>query len=61
MTLYDVHEGFPSWHQQRAGHISAGVTTGFTSREDADAFASRLKSHHPNMCVFVIAREVQGA
>lgn len=57
MTTYDVHEGRPSWHQQRAGHISAGVTTGFVTRADAEAFAARLQAHHPDMPVFVRERK----
>ncbi len=58
-TTFDVHEGHPSWHQQRAGHISAGITSGFTSREDAEAFAARLKAHHPDMPVFVVERRAK--
>jgi hypothetical protein len=53
MTTYDVHEGYPSWHQQRAGHISAAVTTGFKTREEAEAHMARLKAHHPALHVFV--------
>ena len=52
-ATYEVHEGRPSWHQQRAGHISAAVTTGFRTKEEAEAFAARLREHHPNMPVFV--------
>lgn len=59
-TTWEVHEGYPSWHQQRAGHISAAATTGFQSREDAEAFAARLRSHHPNMRVFVLERKTKG-
>ena len=59
MTTYEVHEGRPSWHQQRAGHISAAVTTGFPSRDEAEAFAARLQAHHPHMSVFVIERKVK--
>lgn len=55
-TVYDVHEGRPSWHQSRAGHISAGVTTGFTTPEEANAFADRLRAHHPALYVFVLPR-----
>jgi hypothetical protein len=51
---WDVHEGRPSWHQQRAGHISAAVTSGFKSPEDAEAFAAKLRAQHPNMPVFVL-------
>lgn len=40
---FHVHEGQPSWHQRRAGHISAAVTTGFKTREDAEAFADKLR------------------
>jgi len=53
---FEVHEGAPSWHQQRAGHISAGVTTGFSTRAAADEHADRLRANHPGIPVFV--REV---
>lgn len=55
-VTYEVHEGSPSWHQSRAGHISAAVTTGFETREDANAFAERLKANHPRLRVFVVER-----
>lgn len=60
---WEVHEGSPSWHQSRAGHISAAVTTGFASREEAEAFAAKLREHHPGMPVFVRAsrQSVSGA
>lgn len=56
-TTYEVHEGRPSWHQQRAGHISAAATVGFKSREAAEEFAEGLRRHHPGMPVFVLQRE----
>jgi hypothetical protein len=56
-TVYDVHEGSPSWHQARAGHISAAVTSGFTTREAAEAYRERLKVHHPEIRTFVVKRE----
>lgn len=56
-TTYEVHEGRPSWDQQRAGHISAAVTSGFATCEDAEAFAVKLRQHHPNMPVFVRERK----
>jgi len=59
MKVYDVHEGSPSWHQQRAGHISAAVTTGFKTRAEAEKFKEGLKKHHPNLHVFIIEREVR--
>ncbi len=58
-VVYDVHEGRPSWHQQRAGHISAAATVGFKTREDAEAYQARLKVHHPNLHTFVLARETR--
>lgn len=54
--VYDVHEGRPSWHQQRAGHISAGVTTGFKTRAEADAFVTRCKGFRPDTYIFVVER-----
>lgn len=51
---WDVHEGRPSWHQQRAGHISAATTSGFKTRDEAEAFADKLRAKHPGMPVFVL-------
>lgn len=59
MKTYEVHEGYPSWHQQRAGHISAAATTGFTTREAAEKLADGLRRHHPNLRVFIIERETR--
>ena len=42
---FRVHEGQPSWHQRRAGHRSAGVTTGFKTREAAEEFAAKLRKN----------------
>ena len=58
-TTYDVHEGRPSWHQQRAGHISAGVTTGFATREAAEAFVARCKGFRPTTSIFIVERKGQ--
>lgn len=60
-TTYDVHEGRPSWHQQRAGHISAAVTSGFRTREDAEAYRESLKLHHPEIPTFIVERREKGA
>jgi hypothetical protein len=57
MTTYEVHEGYPSWHQQRAGAISAAATVGFTSRADAEQLAEGLRRNHPGLYVRVIERE----
>jgi hypothetical protein len=54
--VYDVHEGSPSWHQQRAGHISAAVTSGFRTRAEAEALRDGLLKHHPGMRVFILER-----
>lgn len=56
--VWDVHEGRPSWHQQRAGHISAAVTSGFRTREDAQAYQAGLREHHPEIPTFILARIV---
>lgn len=42
---FRVHEGQPSWHQRRAGYRSAGVTTGFKTREAAEEFAAKLRKN----------------
>ena len=58
-TTYEVHEGRPSWHQARAGHISAAVTIGFETREAAEAFAGKLRVHHPELYVMVLPRKAE--
>lgn len=59
VSVFDVHEGKPSWHQQRAGGVSAAVTSGFKTREDAEAYQKRLAEHHPETSSFVIERKVR--
>lgn len=54
--VYDVHEGRPSWHQQRAGHISAAATVGFLTLDAAEAFEAKRKAHHPDILTFILAR-----
>lgn len=51
-TEYCVHEGRPSWHQQRAGQISAGAMCFFTKRK-ATAFLRRVKKLRPNEPAFI--------
>lgn len=50
-----AHEGRPSWHQARAGHISAGaaVFTGEFAETDALVHAARFRAHHPHEPVAV--------
>lgn len=52
-TKWSVHEGRPSWHQQRAGHISAGVTLCDTKAE-AEAYLASFKKHHPDEQAFIL-------
>lgn len=52
-TEYCVHEGSPSWHQQRAGHVSAAMTCGIWSKREAEKLARGLRRHHPGMPVFI--------
>lgn len=47
-----VHEGEPSWHQRRAGHISAASTM-FRSIGDAHDLVAGYAKHQPNIRVFV--------
>lgn len=42
-----VHEGRPSWHQARAGHVSAASTGGFASKEEAEAWLARARENNP--------------
>lgn len=46
-----VHEGEPSWHQRRAGHISAAgsVFTGPDAKRKAYEYAERFRVHHPDI------------
>ena len=48
-----MHEGRPSWHQQRAGHISAGGTLCDTKAE-AEEYLASFKKHHPNEVAFIL-------
>lgn len=50
---YEVHEGRPSWHQQRAGAISAGVTVQ-PNKAAAVAYAARVRESRPGERVFVM-------
>lgn len=54
MKFY-VHTGEASWHQQRAGAISAGVMV-YDKREDAEIYLASFKMHHPNEPAFIIER-----
>lgn len=51
-TMYCVHTGRPSWHQQRAGHISSGVGC-YWKKRDAMKYVRNYKKHHPDQPVFV--------
>ena len=55
-STFDVHEGRPSWHQQKAGHISAGVTSGFKTREEAEVYMERCREYRPNEPRFIVER-----
>ena len=47
-----AHEGQPSWHQARAGHISAGATvfSGDDAELKARALVERWKLIKPTWC-----------
>lgn len=51
-----LHTGQPSWHQRRAGHISAGSTV-FHSRGDADGALRRYQATHPGDPAFVVEQK----
>lgn len=51
---WDVYTGRPSWHQERAGHISAAVASGFASREEAEAYAAQCRELRPHETTFVV-------
>lgn len=50
---YCVHTGRASWHQQRAGHISAGQTC-FWTKAAAQKYMRNFKKHHPGEPAFVV-------
>ena len=50
--VWVVNTGRPSWHQQRAGHISAGGIV-WHSKEEAEQYMSRYKQHHPDEPAFI--------
>jgi hypothetical protein len=62
MDEWEVHEGDPSWHQRRAGHISAAVTGGFKSKAEAEEYAERMRSKRGSAArIFVLkSRTKQG-
>lgn len=51
----EVHTGAPSWHQARAGAISAGVVT-FDTPAQADEYVTGFRARRPHEPVFVIDR-----
>lgn len=51
---WDVHTGKPSWHQQRAGHISSSVMGGFATKAAAEEYARKFKEHHPDEPAIVL-------
>ena len=51
-----IGEGVASWHQQRAGHTSAGYITGFGTREAAEAHAAMIRSKFPDRHLVVHQR-----
>lgn len=51
-TQYCVQTGRPSWHQQRAGHISAGAMC-FWSKKDAKKYQRNFKKRHPDEPAFI--------
>lgn len=54
--VYVVHVGRPSWHQQRAGSISASEYH-WSTRADAEAYVARLKAHHPHETAWIEKRK----
>lgn len=50
---FEVHTGRPSWHQQRAGHISAASGV-YSTREVAERYQRNYKLHHPDDPCFII-------
>lgn len=46
IVAYHVHAGHASWHQRRAGHVSAGIYVLY-SRREAEEWATNYRSHHP--------------
>ncbi|KOV84760.1 hypothetical protein [Nocardia sp. NRRL S-836] len=56
----EVHTGRPSWHQEQAGAISAGITS-FDTPEQAHAYLDGFRAHHPGKTAFVIDRRPKDA
>lgn len=53
---YEAHTGKPSWHQARAGAISAGIVS-FGTKAEADEYVARYKVRYPNEPAFVITKD----
>ena len=51
-TEYCVQTGRPSWHQQKAGHISSGSSC-FWSKKAAKKYVRGFKKHHPDEPAFI--------
>jgi hypothetical protein len=54
-VAYEVYTGRPSWHQQRAGAISAAIGV-YETRNDAERYVENFRKHHPDQPCFI--REV---
>jgi hypothetical protein len=57
--MWEVWQGRPSWHQQKAGHGCASITSGFPTKEEADECARKYREKHPGEPAF--ARPTQEA
>lgn len=53
---FEAHTGRPSWHQSRAGAISAGIVS-FPTKAEADQYVADHKVRYPNEPAFVIVKD----
>lgn len=53
---FEAHIGRPSWHQAKAGAISAGIVR-FDTKAEAEEYVARYKAGRPGEPAFVIAKD----
>jgi hypothetical protein len=53
---FEAHTGRPSWHQARAGAISAGIVR-FGTKAEADEYVANHKVRYPSEPAFVITKD----
>lgn len=53
MPKFNVYTGRASWHQRRAGHTTAGITS-FSSKDAAEKYAATYRKNHPDEPCYIV-------